>query len=286
MPYWICTGGHQRTILASSSKDGIDADMRCAERHPWSPVPGTTKMLYLCLIVQRDNTLAEGTNRGLAKLGIKSYHVTSLSSALALLAQWRFDVVLFDSDGFGDRVPHTLAELGQFGLPIAMISSAPQEEQAEIRTLELGATEVVTRPSSIHLTALRLRKLAEIRRGPANDERPAQICLGPLALETRRMSARVGGEPLELTPRQFDLLLLLTSKAGEFVHRQTIATTLRLRGDEGSRSIDMMVSRIRRRLRDIGDARLAVHTIYGQGYCLTFDDASANVPERDLRWCA
>ena len=236
-------------------------------------------MLYLCLVVQHASAFAETTSRGLERVGLKAYNATSLSSALNALAQWRFDVVLLDADGLGDRVSQTLAELGRFKLPIVTISSAPQEEQVQIRTLELGATEVCAKSTSMHLTALRLRKLADIRRGPANDERPAQIRLGSLVLDTSRVSASVGGVSLDLTPRQFDLLVLLALKAGEFVHRHTIATTLRQRGDASGRSVDMMVSRIRRRLRETGDARLAVHTIYGRGYCLTFEEEAPSVPD-------
>ena len=48
----------------------------------------------------------------------------------------------------------------------------------------------------------------------------------------------------------------------------------------------MMISRIRRRLRELGDARLTLHTIYGCGYCLTFEELPASVVDTALQWCA
>ena len=98
-----------------------------------------------------------GAQPELAKLGLKSYCVSSVSAAQRLLDQWRFDIVLLNTDGFGDRLSSMLAELRNFGLPIVAMTGAPQAEDAQIRALELGATEVVTRSDSTYLIALRLR---------------------------------------------------------------------------------------------------------------------------------
>jgi DNA-binding response OmpR family regulator len=241
-------------------------------------------MVYLCLVVQQDATAARATNGALEKFGLKPYNVQTLTSALSILGQWRFDIVLIDADGFGDRVLHLLSDLAKSRLPI-VVSSSAKDEDAQIHLLELGATECVSKPSSIRLVALRLRRLAEIQRQKPPDVAP-EVRLGPLLLDTHRVRASVSGVPLELTTRQFDFLLLLALRAGEFVHRQTIATTIRLRSDEGSRSIDMLVSRIRRKLREAGDARLSIHTIYGRGYSLAFASDPSIADDGYVQWCA
>lgn len=229
-------------------------------------------MFHICLVLQADPALARETCRGLESSGLKAYHVQSLAAGMSIMAQWSFDVVLMDADGFGARVPDILSELHKTRLPIlVMVSDA--DEPLQIRMLEAGATELAPKPSALRLTALRLRKLADIQRQKPPDV-PAEVRLGPLVLDTKRAAASVGGMPLELTNRQFDLLLLLTVRRGEFVHRESIAATLRQRGAEASRSTDMIICRIRRKLRESGEDRLTINTVHGRGYCLLFTETS------------
>jgi DNA-binding response OmpR family regulator len=128
-----------------------------------------------------------------------------------------------------------------------------------------------------------LRKLAEVRHQvPANVS--SEVRLGPLLIDTARVKASVGGVELDTTAREFELLLLLAINAGDFVHRQHVARTLRQSSDE-SRSVDMHVCRLRRKLRQAGERGLTIHTVYGRGYCLTYDEDST--ADRDVaRWCA
>lgn len=241
-------------------------------------------MFYLCLVVQADEAIAKVTNRSLEASGIKPYSVQSIASALSIIRQWRFDVVLFDADGFGERTPRMLAELRKTRLPVLAISSE-SDEQEQIRMFESGATEFVAKPTSLRLTAIRLQRLVDLQREKPADV-PPEIRLGPLLLDTRRALASVGPNDLALTTRQFDLLLLLTVRSGEFVHRQAIASALGQRSNEGSRSTDMLISRIRRKLREAGDDRLQVLTVHGRGYCLRYSQEADAGEEPLLRWCA
>jgi DNA-binding response OmpR family regulator len=99
------------------------------------------------------------------------------------------------------------------------------------------------------------------------------VRLGPLRLDPRRATAAVGDTVLALTTGEFELLLLLASRPGEFVHRDSIATALRHPGAATSRrrSADMHVYRIRKKLRDAGARTLQVETVYGRGYCLRIE---------------
>ena len=238
-------------------------------------------MQCLCLVIQSDPTLAKQINRGLETWGLKPYQVSTIGSVVKMLGQWRFDVVLLDADGFGDKVSDVLSSLAPANVPI-LVSSRELEEHAQIRQLEDGATALVTKPVSIRLTALRLRKLADIRQqAPAKDS--SEVRLGPLVVDAARGKASLHGTSLDITSRQFELLLLLATRAGEFVHRQQIASTLRQSSEE-SRSIDMHICRIRRKLKEAGDSGLAIHTVYGRGYCLVHDDAMRD--QETPKWCA
>ena len=111
------------------------------------------------------------------------------------------------------------------------------------------------------------------------------------APSSSRATASVGDAPLALTTGEFELLLLLASRPGEFVHRDTIGRTLgsAASAGEGRRSADMHVCRIRKKLRDAGARTLRVETVYGRGYCLRFEEAKEAVEifvARHPQWCA
>jgi DNA-binding winged helix-turn-helix (wHTH) protein len=155
------------------------------------------------------------------------------------------------------------------------------------------APEVIVKPASPRLIAAKLHRLVEIaneRPGAAGDERRKVVRLGALRLDPRRAAASVGDVPLALTTGEFELLLL-ASRPGEFVHRDTIARTLGSPASgagEGRRSADMHVCRIRKKLRDAGAHSLRVETVYGRGYCLRLEEEVAEelFAARYPQWCA
>jgi DNA-binding response OmpR family regulator len=104
--------------------------------------------------------------------------------------------------------------------------------------------------------------------------------VGPLLIDTRRAKVSVQEAPLELSSRQFEILLLLATRAGEFVHRQDFAATSRHPGEEGSRSVDMHVSRIRSKLRQMGRSGLCIYTVHGLGYCLSYKEEEDSTIEQ------
>ena len=251
-------------------------------------------MLPLCLIIAADAGVAAGFNREFDLFGFKPYAVETFASAFGLLRQWQFDALIVDGDGDADSLLHALPELRErSNAPIVLVCS-DGDERRQIEALQVGATEVIVKPASPRLIAAKLHRLIEIARDrPAagSEERRAVVRLGPLRLDPRRATASVGDAPLALTTGEFELLLLLASRPGEFVHRDTIGRTLgSAAGDgEGRRSADMHVCRIRKKLRDAGARTLRVETVYGRGYCLRFEEAKEAVEifvARHPQWCA
>ena len=247
-------------------------------------------MLPLCLIVAADRAALPTFHRDVAGLGFKPYRVATFAAARGLLRQWQFDALLVDGDGYGEAFLPALAELSDpVSAPIVLLWSEPSE-QRQIEALRGGATEVVVKPASPQLIAAKLHRLIEIaRQRPAAEQDPLRsvVRLGPLRLDPRRAGASVGGAPLALTTGEFELLLLLASRPGEFVHRDTIARTLGSPNGESRRSADMHVYRIRRKLRDAGARALCVDTVYGRGYCLRLEEeAQAESAARHPQWCA
>jgi len=228
-------------------------------------------VLPLCLIISHDPHFLATIQREVESCGLKPYQVRSFSAALGLIAQWRFDAVLLDGDGFGESLAHTVPELrDRARAPILMLSNGADEERL-IAGLESGASDCVDRAASPRLIAAKLRRLIEVA-GESDDDARAEVVLGPLRLDPRRAAASFADAPLSLTAGEFELLLLLASRPGEFVHRAAIGRTLRRTGaGDGRRSADMHVCRIRKKLRDVGAVGLSLETIYGRGYSLCLE---------------
>ncbi len=250
-------------------------------------------MLPLCLIVAADSAIAPAFGRDFDALGLKPYKVDTFVSAFGLIRQWQFDALIIDGDGYGESLLHALPELrDRSHAPIVLLWSDAGERR-QIEALQSGATEIIVKPASPRLVAAKLHRLVEIAQDrPAGngDERRSTVRLGALRLDPRRAAASVGDAPLSLTTGEFELLLLLASRPGEFVHRDTIARTLgspTSTGGEGRRSADMHVCRIRKKLRDAGAHSLRVDTVYGRGYCLRLEPEATDAlfATQAPQWC-
>ena len=239
-------------------------------------------MFHLCLVVSRDWSSAQKVTTLIGSPGIKSYAVDSISSALSLAAQLKFDVVLLDADGFGSRVAEMIAQLTGKGLPVLVVASGAGEDE-QLRWMRHGATEVVIRPASARLVGMKVVRVAKIGH-PPKSVIPRQVHLGPLMLDTDRICASVDAMPLDLTSREFELLLVLATKPGGFVHRRSIAHALGLTSARGGRSVDMLVCRIRSKLRHIGEERLQLKTVYGLGYALGYVTPNDREPGMTARY--
>jgi two-component system OmpR family response regulator len=223
--------------------------------------------LYSCLFVHSDRHRALEAGQVLDRFGIRVHHAVSATVARHLLTQWQFDAVLLDADSAGDALKAILRELEGKGVP-SLVTSGDDDEDVQMQWLEQGATDVVSNSLSLQVIAMKLRRLVD------TGKRPRRACdegleIGPLRLDPRLARASCGNVELTLTFKQYELLYLLASRVGEFVHRATIAQALRQRVD--GRAIDMIVSKIRRKLREVPDQRITINTVYGRGYCLTFE---------------
>lgn len=231
-------------------------------------------MPYLCLIIERDAEVAAAIRRELPPFGFKPFVVANCEAALAMMRQWRFDAVVLDADGVGAACPQALRRLqSRAHVPLVLLSS-DDDEQDQIASLESGATEIIVKPASVRLLAVKLRRLIDVCAHEPQDE-AAELVVGPLVMHPRRGHAAVGDIALELTTHQFDLLLLLASHAGDFVPREAIARTLRGPLKQIGRSADVHIYRIRKKLRELGIDSLRLDTVYGRGYCLSVERATA-----------
>ncbi|HEY3365568.1 MAG TPA: response regulator transcription factor [Symbiobacteriaceae bacterium] len=150
--------------------------------------------------------------------------------------------------------------------PIIMLS-ARSEEYDRILGLQLGADDYVCKPFSPRELVLRVKSL--LRRTPGvTPVRGAVLQAGNLTVDEQCCQARVAGEELRLTPKEYSLLTLMIRRPGQIFSRESLLE--QVWGYEftgGRRTVDSHVKNLREKLGEAG-ATAQVETVWGFGYRL------------------
>ena len=146
-------------------------------------------------------------------------------------------------------------------LPIVLVTARDSEIDIVVG-LDAGANDYVTKPFSMNILLARVR--AHLRTADPSDP-DAAIELGSLRVEPASYVASVDGVPVELRPREFQLLVVLSRAAGRVVTRERLlADVWDLHWESSTKTLDMHVLALRRKL---GDA-IEIATVRGVGYRL------------------
>jgi len=167
------------------------------------------------------------------------------------------DVMLPDADGM------ELCRAIRAGsdVPIVMLT-ARGDLPDRVLGLELGADDYVPKPFEPRELVARVETLMRRRRPPAR-----RLAGGGLALDPATRRVTLDGAEVELTSAEFDLLRALMEGSGRVLSREALLEQLRgLDADVYDRSIDMLVSRLRRKLGDDSRAPRFVRTVRNAGY--------------------
>jgi DNA-binding response OmpR family regulator len=151
--------------------------------------------------------------------------------------------------------------------PILMLT-ARGEELDRVLGLEVGADDYLTKPFSMRELVARaralLRRIDLMTQLPADTPRPLEV--GDLRIDVSGRTASVAGTPVDLTPKEFDLLAMLAEQPGRAYSREYLLH--RIWGEEYigfDRTVDTHVVRLRKKLGPLGDC---IATVWGVGYKL------------------
>jgi len=160
--------------------------------------------------------------------------------------------------------------------PIIMLT-ARDDELDEVVGLEVGASDYIAKPARPRVLLARIK--ANLR--DASDEsadksqleqKQTQIKVGQLHLDLQTHRITLAGELLELSHGEFSLLAYLAQHAGEVVDRDSVFKAVKGREYDGlDRSIDVVISALRKRFNDSGNHPQRIKTIWGKGYLLVHD---------------
>ncbi|HEY9067410.1 MAG TPA: winged helix-turn-helix domain-containing protein [Burkholderiaceae bacterium] len=206
--------------------------------------------------------------RELIRSGFRCYGVRSLPAALTALEQWDFDAVLLNACSNREEPLATLRALKTFSRsPVLALLPKEADECWYFDVLDAGADQFLSDSASARLIAAQLTRLVGLTRPRMH--RATDVRVGPLSLDVRHSHAFVDGRMLQLTRGEFALLLALASEAGKPVHRETLAASVQVSASHARRrSVDMLVCRVRRKLRELAGDALELQTVYGRGYLL------------------
>jgi len=150
-------------------------------------------------------------------------------------------------------------------MPVLLLT-ARGEAVDRILGLELGADDYLPKPFDPRELVARIRAI--LRRTQAlGDAKQPVLQAGGIELDTSTRTVRQGGATVELTSVEFGLLEVLLRSAGQVVTREKLAATvLGRKFAPFDRSIDMHVSKVRKKLGDTGGSEDLIKTVRGSGY--------------------
>jgi two-component system OmpR family response regulator/two-component system response regulator QseB len=222
------------------------------------------------LVVEDDEGIAAGLRGNLQQQGHAADTVDSVAGAWAALRAEAFDLVLLDlglADGDGSEVLRRLRGARAGGLPDprtpVLIMTARDQVASRIAGLDLGADDYVTKPFDAGELAARMRALHRRADGRAR----ACIHCGELEIDPAARTVRRDGQPVELSAREFAVLLALVEIRPRVLSRQQIEAKLYdWSGGVESNAIEVHVHHLRRKL-----GEQVIRTLRGVGYFVPED---------------
>jgi two-component system copper resistance phosphate regulon response regulator CusR len=217
------------------------------------------------LVVEDEHRLADRLARGLREEGFAVDTAATTLLARDLVSGTDYDLVLLDlklPDGSGLEL---LAEWrgDGFTAPI-LVLTAKDLLGDKVGGLKAGADDYLTKPFAFDELLARIQVLLRRRTAPPQNV----LEMGDLRLDRTGRQVERAGRTIELTAKEFALLEFFALHAGQVLSRATIAEHVWDQGyDAQSNVIDVIVSRLRRKLEAHGADRL-IHTVGGVGYTL------------------
>jgi two-component system, OmpR family, response regulator RegX3 len=216
------------------------------------------------LFVEDERSISEPFAKALTREGFEPTVAATAADALTLAEEIDPGLVLLDlnlPDGDGRDVARELRRRGD--VPILMLT-ARGSEMDRVVGLELGADDYVVKPFSSAEVIARIR--AVLRRASRAGARDEPTTIGDLELDPGMRTATLEGRELDLTRKEFDLLVRLARDAPNVVTREDLIADVWDQNWFGStKTLDVHVGTLRRKL---GEDTALVHTVRGVGFAL------------------
>ncbi|AOM82265.1 response regulator transcription factor [Salisediminibacterium beveridgei] len=226
------------------------------------------------LIVDDEESILTLLQYNLDQAGFETVTATDGKIAFELASEKDFDLIVLDlmlPEMDGLEVCKSLRQL-KIATPILMLT-AKDEEFDKVLGLELGADDYLTKPFSPREVTARVRAI--LRRSavaPAkkdDEQENTKIILGDVHIFPENYEIFLHGEALELTPKEFELLMYLTNHPGRVLTRDQLLNAVwnyEFVGD--TRIVDVHISHLREKIEPNTKKPVYIKTVRGLGYKL------------------
>jgi two-component system, OmpR family, response regulator RstA len=150
--------------------------------------------------------------------------------------------------------------------PILMLSTL-NDEVNEIIGLEAGADDYISKPLRPRILLARIRSL--LRRNENLPQVGETITVGNMCINSAKRTVSIIGSFLDITDSEFDLLMYLARRAGRIVTRDDLYNNiLHFRYDGLDRTLDIRISRLRKKISEYDQSQILIKTVRSKGYLL------------------
>ena len=218
------------------------------------------------LLVEDEESITVPLSEALQREGFEPQVAGTAAEALELAKSTDPDLVLLDvmlPDGSGFDVCRELRARSR--TPIIMLT-ARGDEADRVAGLEAGADDYIVKPFSAREVAARIRAVLR-RSSPEPEPTGGPLRVGDVTLDPASHEAAVDGRELDLSRKEFDVLRLLMENAGTVVKRERLLEEVWETNWFGStKTLDVHVSALRRKLGDDTAEPKYIHTVRGVGF--------------------
>lgn len=219
------------------------------------------------LIVDDDRRLRVLLQRYLSDNDFRVTVATDAEDARALLANLAFDLIVLDVMMPGESgldLTHDLRQNSDVPILLLTARGTPQDR---IAGLEHGADDYLAKPFEPRELVLRIRTILRRALKPESEQKPV-VKLGECRFDLERGELTRGGKPVRLTSTELQLLRLFAGRPREPFSRNDLCA---LTGTGLERSVDVQVTRLRRKIESNPRAPIYLQTVRGVGYTLVPD---------------
>jgi DNA-binding response OmpR family regulator len=218
-------------------------------------------------IIDSDSGFVQVLTKRLEAMG---WHYRTLDAPVppADLVAMRLNVVVLDATLLGPRAWEYIEQVGD-GIPgLGLIVCAPQSTVAQrVRGLRLGADDWVNKPCHPEEVIARIEAVIRRRKRASTPAESGPLVVGELEIRADQFQAFVGGQNVDLTRREFELLQLLADARGQVLQREEIYQSVwGYAMAHGDRSVDVFVRKLRQKLEAHSPGWTYIHTHFGIGY--------------------
>lgn len=219
------------------------------------------------LVVDDDRRIRQLLQSYLMENGFRVTVAAGAAEAREKMRGLMFDLVVLDIMMPGETGLQMTESLRSNGNPVPVLMlSALADPSDRIAGLEIGSDDYLTKPFEPRELLLRIQAL--LRRGAQAAPLRSEVSFGDFAFNLQRGELRRNGEVVHLTSREKEFLRVLAARAGLTVPRSELAP---LGSDEGARSVDVQINRLRQKIEDDPSSPLYLQTVRGAGYVLHVD---------------